>query len=367
MFNHINTSAVGGSAIRFFNSQQINTVHCNQMDTCRIGVRFDASNIGDQGSAAAAQENTWYFPTGYFAFSKDLSSAFPTWFYRPGPIALPYQSTAIQMSPTGFVTPNTGTITNDCEVPCPGCPNERMAAFVSDAAEFSNLSFEEKINGKIDIFNQLSSDSTLMYAGISSDLILQNFYDSMYYFSNAGLLQMVNEFVMDSLVQGAVMVNDIIIPENNVENNFKNFNEVYLQTWAVDNFTTSASHQSILENIAYQNPLNGGEAVYSARVLLGLDFVDFTSNVNRLNNNIESEMPLSIVYPNPTNDYIYLNPSLSGAFNLEIYDSKGTLLIRKEITDNRHIQVSELSDGIYFVKIILQNQAYSYSSFIVKH
>jgi len=68
---------------------------------------------------------------------------------------------------------------------------------------------------------------------------------------------------------GAIIVNSSITPENLSESNQQLFNEVFFSTWAEYIDTLDANQQAILEFIAYQNPYSGGDAVYSARVMLG--------------------------------------------------------------------------------------------------
>ncbi|MBL7925846.1 MAG: hypothetical protein JNK61_02970, partial [Bacteroidia bacterium] len=138
-----NSSTVG---IYFYNTTQANTVHCNQIDTCRAGVHFtNNSDIGTQGSLTAAQENTWHFPTSnYFAFRNDLTCPNPTWYVRNGATGLPYKLTTIQKFPTSFVSLPYGTQVNDCEVPCPDCNNQRMAEIVTEQGSFATLSDEVK-------------------------------------------------------------------------------------------------------------------------------------------------------------------------------------------------------------------------------
>ena len=56
------------------------------------------------------------------------------------------------------------------------------------------------------------------------------------------------------------------------------------------------------------------------------------------------------VYPNPTTDVFLI--SCSGEFNFEIFNSLGQLVSSGNGKDKREVSMSNLSDGIYFVKII---------------
>ena len=68
------------------------------------------------------------------------------------------------------------------------------------------------------------------------------------------------------------------------------------------------------------------------------------------------EKNYAFVYPNPVKDV--LNITLNDAQNVEIYDLLGKLMLSKSNPDSR-INVSSLPQGVYFVKIITDNDCYS--------
>ncbi|MBK8845848.1 MAG: T9SS type A sorting domain-containing protein [Bacteroidetes bacterium] len=370
--NIINSNLLSrmGSAIRFFNTQMTNTVHCNQMDTCRLGVRFDASNIGDQGSAAAAQENTWYFPQNpvgaYYAFY-NIGSPFPSWFYRPNSSNIPYFPLPPQMNPTGFENPQTGLQFNDCEVPCPGCPHQRMAEIVTEQNEFASFSEDEKYLLKYSVYEQLNSDPTYMYAGFPTDLILQNFYDSASN-TNMGMLSIVNDLISDSLALFANVVNTWISPINHFEENAKAVNDIYINTWAVGIFIFNQEHIDALTQIASENPLSGGEAVYTARVILGWDLVDFTnSNLRQLKLETMHENKSFHVFPNPAQNKLYINCKIKsdepGA--IEIIDISSKTKFKFNLKEYNEIDISNFSNGIYVARLYIDGKYIAFEKVLV--
>ncbi|MBK8845013.1 MAG: T9SS type A sorting domain-containing protein [Bacteroidetes bacterium] len=363
MFNHINTSAVGGSAIRFFNTQMTNTVHCNQMDTCRLGVRFDASNIGDQGSAAAAQENTWYFPlTGFFAFQRDNLSPDPNWFTRNLNYTIPYTPQNSYMQPLAFVTYQLENATNDCEVPCPSCPNQRMAEIVSESGNYANLSIDEKYLLKKEVYQILDADSSYMYAGYSSDIILQDFYDSAAT-TNLTMFSFVNSLIQDSLSVFASAVNSWISPINHFEENEKSVNEIYLSTWAVGIYQLTQIQKDLLESVASENPLSGGDAVYTSRVMLGWDMPDFTNQINRIKFDQafqKNDMEIKI-YPNPAFEYFSVESSIDESFEISIENTVGqNIYYNSHVEPLERINTKKFSNGSYIILIKLKNTKIEY-------
>jgi len=70
-----------------------------------------------------------------------------------------------------------------------------------------------------------------------------------------------------------------------------------------------------------------------------------------------------LIYPNPASDIVKVNTNQEiGA--LEIYSMNGILL--KSVLNQSEITVSEYSHGIYFLKIVFQNDNVHYSKFSVK-
>lgn len=57
-----------------------------------------------------------------------------------------------------------------------------------------------------------------------------------------------------------------------------------------------------------------------------------------------------LMYPNPTNGIVYINKNL----NIQVYDVLGSMIINKKATSS--IDLSILSDGLYFINIIDDNK-----------
>lgn len=73
--------------------------------------------------------------------------------------------------------------------------------------------------------------------------------------------------------------------------------------------------------------------------------------------NEEFKMAETIIYPNPTKDYIYLkNNNFQNVNSLNIYSITGKLLLSKEGNLNQ-LSLQSLSSGIYFLKINYSNNS----------
>jgi len=78
---------------------------------------------------------------------------------------------------------------------------------------------------------------------------------------------------------------------------------------------------------------------------------------NLLLSNEEFKMTKTIIYPNPTKDYIYLkNNDLQNINSLNVYSITGKLLLSKEGNLNQ-LSLQDFSSGIYFLKINFDNKS----------
>ena len=92
-----------------------------------------------------------------------------------------------------------------------------------------------------------------------------------------------------------------------------------------------------LLDIAYQSPLTGGDAVISARVILGID----PDVENERRTKSEYVKPIQTnptinnirIFPNPANNilYIVLDNSIDGMSSVDIFDLTGKVVYRTNI------------------------------------
>ena len=81
----------------------------------------------------------------------------------------------------------------------------------------------------------------------------------------------------------------------------------------------------------------------------------------------ENGQSLITIFPNPTTDFININLNNTMATQAVIYDVYGKKINEEALTetDNR-INVSELANGVYFIKIFNEGQIVSTTKFIKK-
>jgi hypothetical protein len=135
-----------------------------------------------------------------------------------------------------------------------------------------------------------------------------------------------------------------------------------------------ANQQAILEFIAYQNPYSGGDAVYSARVMLGLDIADFIENSNERKANLAQRFTVydrGVMVPNPNSgkmSYIYSMDSNSSA-ELQIFSSQGVLIRKIDIPSDNHsidIDLTDQVSGIYVYRVVTDGTIYAGNKIILQ-
>ena len=115
-----------------------------------------------------------------------------------------------------------------------------------------------------------------------------------------------------------------------------------------------------MNKIALQSPILGGDAVYSARVMLGIT-PPSANAAKRMNQNATTAInSVGSIYPNPAKDIAYLDYFLTEGQTayLYFYNTMGTPV--KSFTLNSQSNRFEFSTkdfktGLYFYRIVLSN------------
>ena len=135
---------------------------------------------------------------------------------------------------------------------------------------------------------------------------------------------------------------------------------IYNRSWAKHIYSFSPQDSASLLSVALQNPNSGGHAVYTARIMLGLDFMAAYSGNSAMR---KGSTPIKtsdkendlLVYPNPANNI--LSFEFSGDINTNtqiiIYDIFGKEIIHRDFSQKRliNMDINSLANGIYFYKV----------------
>ena len=94
---------------------------------------------------------------------------------------------------------------------------------------------------------------------------------------------------------------------------------------------------------------------YDLGALTGADSCGAIININDLNNSSQVK-----IFPNPADNYIFLSDKNNNSFACEavlFYNSTG-VLVKKIIQPNDALDVSDLAQGIYVVKVVISRESY---------
>jgi hypothetical protein len=278
------------------------------------------------------------------------------------------------MIPSGFQNFDpSATINNTCAAPLIG-PNgdqQRMVSIINEEGDFAELSDIEKYNYKKTVFAELWFNNELMNKGTDYDHVLQAFYDEMLETPMGQL------FVLGGIIETdpgeATNLISTISPRNKPEENEIAVDGIYLTTWAKGDFELSQDQKDLLYEIAIQNPATGGDAVYSARVMLELlvDDISDEGTSNRKSSNAFSFKKYHEVklYPNPATDFIYCEVRFSDheKGKLDIFDGYGKLIQTKKLMhgyNDIQLNTQQLNNGIYFIRVV-SDDAYTFNGKII--
>ncbi len=166
-------------------------------------------------------------------------------------------------------------------------------------------------------------------------------------------------------------INQNIPTKCTMEDNLKAVNTIYLNHLQKINDSTynyvsvyDSTEIPVLENVAYQNPLKGGSAVYMARAMLFIDVIDEGYADKRLTNKpqqITNTVGNYNLYPNPNNGAMQLSYSLAENETgyLTITNVLGEKISTYPLVKNGstlNITETKLVNGVYFYKVIVNDK-----------
>jgi hypothetical protein len=157
-------------------------------------------------------------------------------------------------------------------------------------------------------------------------------------------------------VFAASVINSSIQSQYQPEQLLKDFYTIYLATWGAGNMQLSAADSATLYIIATADGLQGIDAVYGARAMLGLDPAanDAQEKTADTDNNTAANL-----YPNPAGNSLTIMRNFDVDATIEVYSINGACLLKQPIqagTQNPIVDVSNLANGLYVVRAYTTTQ-----------
>ena len=169
-----------------------------------------------------------------------------------------------------------------------------------------------------------------------------------------------------------------MIDEEIYHSNEKIVNDIYLRTLAINDYSLTDQQVNDLEQIIYQCPSIGGEAVVKARILYELvnDHIFYDDDELCILQGVSSRMakPNKIrefdLFPNPSNSLVTLNYKIDKGDKglLKIIDQLGRPIFTGNLTDENNqliFDCSNYNQGLYIYQIIINGELQSSKIFSI--
>ena len=397
-----NTITKMGSGIYCNLPENPSTLACNTMNGCYNGVYLDNTSIGDQGASTSPFGNQWPNNIGAYRVTGNLvSGATVKWYYETGAnytlatgqyyvtngLFNPYStgtsgdicsggssSSSSSMNANSATTMSAGVATTSITTSAQrqsylGVDNTNLTA--SNVSAYTNESdYFIKKNG----YKLIGKDTTILHLGLTDDKTYQQFYYRVKA-SNIGKFDQISSLISSGTFAAALAQNTSIIPLNIMETNTQTVNNIYLHTWANNQFALAKADSVTLKAIAIQHPYKAGDGVFLARVMLQYypDNKLTTSSSRLANDNIANEVAEQQIihaYPNPAKNELNIsfNQPDGSYYTLELTNLLGKTIYKKALTANTNvvtISLSDVANGIYICRISNSNNINLYNDKLI--
>lgn len=235
---------------------------------------------------------------------------------------------------------------------------ERNAIFgniVGDSARYEENYYEEmRLINRYDLYLTLKNNPEILDLDDEADESFIEFYGELQE-ENIAIFDSVRSLTENGLYEHALELISAINDTNAIDSYLKECYSIYLNASLYDT-VFSSSDSSILQEIAYLNPIVGGPGVIMARVLLNLEIYDEPMSGARIRNEFTENASeiLFEVFPIPTHQLLSIrtNTNTENA-HLLIHSIDGRML--RNFKYQSQIDITSLSDGVYFLTLKSEN------------
>jgi hypothetical protein len=351
---------------------------CNTLDATYNGFYFlppsGTSNtiLSTQGNSSFPSGNQWIDPVstvGAFDRVAGQVNAFktPRWFFNQGAITdaqiLPTDPTKINGQMLTLPHPPSCSTFKWWEEPAflATYREAELQDIVQNEQQYQTLQEEFAQFGEEYMCNLFTQNPEIMDTDVpADDEIYLNWMDSI---SNTNIAAFYS--VMEALNNGniteALLLNAQIQPENIIESNRKFVNYHYLTKY-VQGKAIGIEDSLALLPIALQTPYVGGDAVFGARVMLGIDPDDYgIAYKDDLDLGQIVTNPYQ-VYPNPTANVLYIDlfeEVFTPESKILLLDFSGRIIFQttsEGIARSVSLPLVNLRNGMYILQVLNGNE-----------
>jgi len=240
-----------------------------------------------------------------------------------------------------------------------------LGQIVRDEKYYGFLEEEYKAKDREYAYTILREDPSIMYMGGADDNVYLQFYNDGYNSDIERVLQMREEMYEQNLELARQKLEQIA-DDYTINTNRRIVDRIYINTWANGIYDFTLEQENALLSVANLAAYAGGDAVYTARVMLNIDPMDIGVDYTKPPQNkpqIAKENPVR-VFPNPATNQI--NIQFTDIINndavIEIYGSMGNQVLSECMLAGNYIKfvdVSKLNAGLYYYSILLNGNKVS--------
>jgi len=234
-----------------------------------------------------------------------------------------------------------------------------LGQIVRDEKYYGFLEEEYKAKDREYVYAILREDPSIMNMGGADDNVYLQFYNNTYNSDIERVLQMREEMYEQNLELAREKLEQIA-DDNTINTNRKIVDNIYIDSWASGIYDFTQAQESALSAVANLPAYAGGDAVYTARVMLNIDPMDIGVDYAKPPQNkpqIAKENPVK-VFPNPASSQLTIafNDIISNDAVIEIYGNMGNLVLSETMHAGNYtkaLDISKLNAGLYFYNISL--------------
>lgn len=373
-----------GSGIYAANDNRVSQFRCNFLVSSIWGFNFNRVYLDQQGSHGEPTDNQWVGNRRAIRTNGTEDAMLMTpWFYRSG----------LEFSPFNLglgINQITPTFTNGNEVQCsnvvlPGdtTPIDKyedpevmegvFGAVVDSSIQFSSDAvqyFEESMTYRI-----LDQNPAIIQQTNTHQQAFGNFYNTHNIGSKGDVKRLYDALLANSTADVEQNLS-AFLPNNTFETKIAEVSAIYAQSWAKGRFELDSAERGALLPIAYADALLFGEAVYTARVMLGI--FDLDGNVGISNHRralfeeAYSEMAIGNAFPNPTKgSFSFAADAKTGLEKAEVkmYDLQGRLMAQPTTyyADGAwQVENPNLNAGMYFFRLYIDKVEVQHGKIVIQ-
>jgi hypothetical protein len=354
----------------------VSKIRANHFSNYEIGIMLNNAIIDtEQGTPGSAWDNLWYpgnlsgdkvsgaligIPSGINWYHQDVDNASNYFSPRPwnGNLINP-----IEYINSGVACDNYNRIVAN--------RLNNFGAIVGDSALYPTDSLETRYQSRLELYLAMLRDSTIIFQNDSLDTDFEIFFNTLDT-SNVGRFTRVIELISSDVDSAETMLTQIAT-SGETETLLKSYFTLYFSKILTCD-TLSQSDSTDIEYLTQLSRSVFGSVVHDAAASIFYEIhpVELPLRLNLTNpqqdsNSTEIAMEnLVEIYPNPTKKFITV-VSHSEIKLIEILNAYGSLMRKIPcIGKVAQIELTGLSDGIYYVKTSLSSGDLAFSKLVVQ-